>query len=286
MRSLWMLVAGFMFAGMGVFVKLGASYFTSIELVFYRSLLGVFVTYLAIRHYDLALTTVHWKVHCWRGLSGLSGMLLFFYCITQLPLATAISLNYTWPLFLTLLSTFVLKEHLHWSLIAAITLGFLGVILLLQPTLQADHWLTGLVGLASGLFAAIAYIKVKQLSNLGESNWCIVFYFTLICALVTGTWLLLTRFSPVTLHSMLLLLGVGATATLGQLALTQAYRTGKILVVGALGYSTVLFASLLGMLVWNEILPLLAWSGMGLIVLGGFLSGYLSHRIVSVAGRG
>lgn len=272
MRSLWMLVAGFLFGCMAVLVKLGAADFSSAELVFYRSLFGLLVIYGIVRVRRLPLATSHWKNHCWRGLSGLSALLMFFYCITQLPLATAVTLNYTSPLFLALLTTLILKERFHWSLTLAVVLGFAGVVLLLRPTLQEEQWHAGLIGLASGFLAGIAYINIKQLGKLGEPDWRVVFYFTLICTVGAGTWMLLGAFHPVTPKNFLLLLGLGITATLAQLALTRAYRTGKTLVVGALAYSTVVFASLWGILLWNEVLPPSAWLGMGLIVASGLLS--------------
>lgn len=278
MRSMWMLVAAFMFACMGVLVKLGAAHFSSTELVFYRSLFGVWMTYWVIRHYRLSVRTPHWRIHCWRGITGLVSLLMFFYCLTQLPLATAISLNYTWPLFVALFSILILKEQLHWPLICTVLLGFVGVVLLLRPSLPEDHWITGLIGIASGFFAALAYINVKQLGNLGESEWHVVFYFTLISTLITGAWLVFTTFSPITGNGLLLLLGIGLTATLAQLAMTRAYHRGVTLVVTSLGYSNVLFASLWGILLWNEVLPPLAWVGMGLIILGGSLSGIMSFK--------
>lgn len=279
MRSLWMLVAAFMFACMGVLVKLGAAYFSSTELVFYRSLFGVWMTYLILRYYRLPVCTPHWRIHCWRGISGLVSLLMFFYCLTQLPLATAISLNYTWPLFVALFSTLILKEHIHWPLICTILLGFAGVILLMQPTLPEDHWVASLMGMASGFFAAIAYINVKQLGNLGETEWLVVFYFTLISTLITGVGLMFTTLNPITWPGLWLLLGIGVTATLAQLAMTRAYHKGVTLVVTSLGYSTVLFASLWGILLWNELLSPIAWLGMGLIILGGSLSGFLSVKL-------
>lgn len=286
MRSFWMLIAAFLFAGMGVLVKLGADDFTTVELVFYRSLMGMVIIWLFVRHYRLTLRTDHWKTHCSRGLTGLGSLLMFFYCITELPLATAISLNYTWPLFMVGLSAVILKEQLHWLMIVALAMGFVGVIFLLRPTLHDDDWVAALLGLASGFFAAIAYMNVKQLGNLGESEWRVVFYFTVISTLITGTWLLFTTFSPVTQQNIHLLLGIGITATLAQLAMTRAYRTGTTLVVSALGYSTVLFAGIWGILIWNEILPPVAWLGMALIILGGALSGVLHYRMVSInAGR-
>ena len=274
-----MLVAAFMFACMSVLVKLGAAYFDSTELVFYRSLFGVLMTYLIIRYYHLSVRTPHWKIHCWRGITGLISLLMFFYCLTRLPLATAISLNYTWPLFVALFSAFILKEHIHWALSWAIVLGFIGVILLLRPTLADYHGLDSLIGIASGFFAGIACINVKQLGKLGESEWHVVFYFTLISTLATGAWLLFTELSPITLHGLLLLVSIGMTATLAQLAMTRAYHRGATLVVTSLGYSQVLFASLWGIMLWDEVLPPIAWLGMGLIVVGGSLSGVLSAKL-------
>ena len=81
---------------------------------------------------------------------------MLFYCITQLPLATAVTLNYTSPLFLALLTTIIMKDHFHWLLAVAVVLGFAGVVILLSPSLQEDQWSGGLIGLASGFFAAIA----------------------------------------------------------------------------------------------------------------------------------
>lgn len=272
MRSLWMLISGFLFGCMGVLVKLSASHFSSIELVFYRSLIGFLAISLIVGLRRLPITTIHWKNHCWRGLSGLGSVLMLFYCITQLPLATAVTLNYTSPLFLTLLTTIIMKDHFHWLLAVAVALGFAGVVILLRPSLQEDQWSGGLIGLASGFFAAIAYLNIKQLGNLGEPEWRIVFYFTLISTFITGIWMLFNTFHPITPDNFLLLLGIGTTATLAQLALTRAYRTGKILVVGALAYSTVVFASFWGILIWGEVLSLPSWIGIGLIVTGGLLS--------------
>ena len=68
------------------------------------------------------------------------------------------------------------------------------------------------------------------------------------------------------------MLGLGSTATLAQLAMTRAYRTGKVLVAGSLSYSTVIFASIFGMILWGEALPMIGWVGMGLKIAGGVLS--------------
>ena len=273
-----MLVAGFLFGCMGVFVKLGAQYFSDVELVFYRSFIGLLLVYAILRQQGGSVATAHWRGHLWRGISGSIALMLFFYCITVLPLATAVTLNYTSPLFLTLLLMVIFKERLHFSLACAITLGFVGVVLLLHPTLQQNQLMPGLLGLISGLLAGVAMLNVRQLGLRGEPEYRVVFYFSLIAAIISGVIMMFGTIHPVSAQSMLILLGLGSSATLAQLAMTRAYHTGKTLVAGSLSYSTVVFASLFGMILWGESLPPSGWVGMALVIASGVLSLKLTAR--------
>jgi drug/metabolite transporter (DMT)-like permease len=272
MQSLWMLAAGLLFACMGVFVKFGSAHFSTAELVFYRSIIGLAAIYAITRHQRLTLATPHWKMHLARSLSGFVALLLYFYAISALPLATAVTLNYTSPLFLALLTTLWLKERAHWPLVLAIILGFAGVLLLLRPTLNQAQFFAGLLGLFSGILAGIAYFNIKQLGKMGEPEWRVVFYFTLLSTVGAGLWMLLTSFHSVNRENLLILLGLGTTATLAQFAMTRAYGKGKTLVSGSLAYSTVVFASLFGIVLWGEMLPITGWLAIGLIAAGGILS--------------
>jgi drug/metabolite transporter (DMT)-like permease len=276
--SLWMLVAGLLFGLMGVFVKLGAAYFSHIELVFYRSFFGLILIYGIMRSQRVSVATQYWRAHLWRDISGTVALMLFFYCITVLPLATAVTLNYTAPLFLTILTLLVFKDKFHPPLAIAIALGFCGVVLLLHPTLQRDQLLSGLLGLVSGFLAGVALLNVRQLAMIGEPDARTVFYFSLTSALGSGAWMLLDIAHTITLQGFAILLGLGSTGALAQLAMTRAYRVGKTLVVGSLAYSTIIFASLFGILLWHEVLPLSSWLGMALIVAGGVLSLRLSPK--------
>jgi len=267
-----MLVAGFLFGCMGVFVKLGAHYFSNIELVFYRSFIGLLIMYAIVRQRGGSIATPHWLSHIWRGISGTIALLLFFYCITVLPLATAVSLNYTSPLFLTMLLMLVFKERFHAPLTIAITLGFIGMILLLHPTLERNQIVPGLLGLISGFFAGIAMLNVRELGRSGEPEWRIVFYFSLMATIVSAIAMLFDTIHAITLKNSLILLGMGSCATLAQLALTRAYSTGKTLVASSLSYSAVVFATLFGILLWDETLALSSWIGMALIIASGIAS--------------
>lgn len=285
MKSTWMLVASFLFALMGVLVKLAASRFSSPELVFYRSLFGLVAIYAVIfastRQWLRPLATRHLMSHVKRGISGFLALVMFFYGIAHLPLPTAITLNYTSPLFLAALTAWWLKERHGRGLTAAVLIGFAGVVLLLRPGWGGQDMPARLVGLASGAFAALAYLNVRSLGREGEPEWRVVFYFTLLATVGGGIWMALAGFAVPRLGDVPLLLAMGATATLAQLAMTRAYRLGNTLAVGALAYSTVGFAALYGVLLFGERLPLTAWLGMLLIVLAGLI-GVWSSRSVAV----
>lgn len=265
------------FAIMGTLVKIGAAKFSSAELVFYRSIFGLLAIYAYIFAKKLPLKTPVMAKQMSRAVVGFISLVLFFYAIAHLPLATAITLNYTSPLFLALFMPFFLqKEHQKSlskkGLYVAVVLGFIGVVLLLKPTMQNEDALAGALGLASGVGAALAYIHVKQLGNVNEPDWRTVFYFTLISSIGAGVWMLLEHFTPLIWQDLPLLLGLGISATIAQLAMTRAYRTGNTLTVASLAYVTVVLASLFGVLLWQEHLSRSEWLAIGLIILSGIIS--------------
>jgi len=279
LKSQWMLVAGLLFAVMGLFVKLGSQRgFSGAELVFYRSLIGLVVICAMVRQRDLPLRTRHFRSHLYRGLSGFVALMLYFYAITWLPLATAVTLNYTSPLFLAVLAAWVLKERVSPWVLVAVVAGFVGVALLLRPSFHSDQILAGLVGLASGAFASVAYLNVKQLGQQGEPDWRVVFYFTLISTIGAAAWMIVHTFHAITWEGAGIIVGLGTSATIAQLAMTRAYQEGETLVVGSLAYSTVIFASLFGVLVWDETLGVRSWIAIGIIVASGIVATMAAPR--------
>lgn len=273
-----MLAAGFAFACMGVLVKLGAARFSSDELVFYRSLFGLLFALALLRGRGLSLATPHWRGHLWRGISGTLAMMLFFHCISELPLATAITLNYTSALFLAALTVLALGDRFHLPLASTLLLGFAGIALVLHPTLARDQLPTALLGLLSGALAGVALLNVRRLGEQGESATLIVFYFSLISTLGSGLWMLREPLARPDLADLALLAGIGACATFAQLAMTRAHRSGATLMVGTFSYSTIAFAALFGILLWDEALSPSGWAGMALIVASGVLSLKLSPK--------
>ncbi len=280
MTSSWMLVSGFLFAASGVFIKLGAEWFDAAEMAFYRSLFTFLsvTAVIAVRGGNLwpgpALGT-----HVVRGTMGAISLVGYFYAMTKLPLATAQTLNYTSPLFLAIATTLVMGERFSKLLIAAVLLGFGGIAILLRPSFAAGQEAPALIGLFSGAFASWAYLAVRSLGRSGEPDWRIVLWFgivaTLLCA---GFQLATSTFHAVRWENAWVVVGVGVTGTLAQLAMTRAYSAGNTLVSGALSYSTILYATLFTVVIWDEKLSVFSWIGMVVIVASGLLALYSEKK--------
>ncbi len=272
LTSLWMLAAGLLFAVMGVCVKLGSSHFSTAELVFYRSLFGFLVILAFAFSRSTTLATPYLLLHLSRSFNGFIALMLFFYAITHLPLATAITLNYTSPIFMAIFTALMLKERFQPILIVTVITGFIGVFLLLNPEMHWQALSASGPGLLSGVVAGFVYTQVAQLGHYGEPAWRIVFYFTLVSLLGSGLWMLAAGFQPLAFSDLPLLVGLGASATAAQLCMTKAYGEGNPLTAGSLAYSTVLFACLFDVLLWNEHLSPSNWAAIALIIASGILS--------------
>jgi S-adenosylmethionine uptake transporter len=272
-----MVAASFFFACMGVCVKLAAESFSAAEVVFYRSAISLIFMFAVVYLRGIPIRTPHWRFQLWRSASGFVSLLLYFYAVSMLPLATAVTLAYTSPLFLAVYLWWFGKTRLGGGMLGALALGFVGVVLLLRPTFHADQVLGGLIGLGSGMIAGLAYFNVKELGERGEVEERTVFYFSFFSAVASGVWMVFFEFHRVDLEGGLLLLGVGGFGTIAQLAMTRAYKRGKTLMSASLAYSTVIFASLFGMLIWHETLSVGAWSAIALIVASGIVATWFSR---------
>jgi S-adenosylmethionine uptake transporter len=292
-QSLWMLFASFLFAIMGVCVKLASDLYSTSEIMMYRGLVGVAVIFILIRLRGGTLrTTLPWH-HLSRGAVGVTALWLWFFSIAKLPLATAMTLNYMAPIWIVTI-VFVVgwwrgQNRFEWGLAATIIMSFIGVTMLLRPTIHADQWLGGIVALVSGMVSAIAYLQVRQLGQLGEPEYRVVFYFSatgvvagLLGSLATP---IIAGDTAVAWHGfsatgIVLLLGVGICAVVAQIAMTRAYRLGKMLVTANLQYTGIIFSSIWGILIWGDVLNWLGWLGIAVILASGVTATFYNARKV------
>lgn len=272
LQSLWMIVASFLFGCMGVCVKFAAENNDSGEIVLWRCMVALLVISSMMMLRKKSPATVYLKGHVLRSFSGFSALFLYFYAITQLPLATAVTLNYTSPIFFVvwqILLRGMRPTRLAWI---AVLLGFMGVALLLRPAMDNNHLFGASLGLVSGGLAGLAYFHIRQLGALGEPEWRTVFYFSLFSVCGALLWVSWHGVHWPLTRDIAWLVGTGLFATGAQLALTRAYRLGKALFSNALAYTTVIFASLFGWWFFGEHIDALGWASIGLIILSGVIA--------------
>jgi len=265
-----MIASGLLFSTMGAMVKYLSTELPNEMVVFFRSLMGLLALLPWVLHRGLAqLKTGNWRGHLGRGLAGVSAMYCYFYAIAHLPLAEAILLNYSTPLFIPFIAALWLGEQLSGRLWLAIGVGFIGIVLILKPGHEIFTPVS-LIGLASGVFGALAMVSIRRLSKT-EPTLRIVFYFSLVCTLVSAV-PLAWRWQMPEPHLWALLIGMGVLASLAQLLLTRAYAHAPAAQVGPFTYSTVVFAAAIGGVFWNEIPDILSFFGTALVCLAGVLT--------------
>jgi len=288
MQAAWMLLASLFFATMGVCIKFASAHFNSFEIVAYRGLVGVIFLIGFTRARGVSLRTQVPMMHVWRSMVGTVSLTAWFYAIALLPLATAMTLNYMSSVWI---ATFLLGGALllqgrgapmrqQGPLFITVLAGFAGVAMMLRPTLAPDQFVGALVGLLSGLFAALAYLQVAALARAGEPESRTVFYFSIGAVIAGLLGMAFVGASPWTWPAALWLLPIGLLAVFGQLCMTRAYASGATMLVANLQYSGIVFAGLFGLFVFDDRLPLIGWLGMGLIVASGITATLLRSRAV------
>jgi drug/metabolite transporter (DMT)-like permease len=277
-----MLGASLGFATMAVCVKLASAQYSTGEIVFFRGLIGALSMAALVRWQGGTLRTRVPAMHFWRGLVGVCALCLWFVALGRLPLATAMTLNYmssVWmALFLIGGAVMLGAARVDGRLVAAVLFGFVGVALVLRPTIDQNQLWHGLAGLFSGVLSALAYLQVSSLARAGEPETRTVFYFS-IGGIGAGA--LLMAFSGTgehTLRGALLLLAVGVLATAAQMMMTRAYAIGRTLSNAGLQYMGIVFSFVYGVLLFDEAITVWALAGVTLIIGAGLAATFLrSH---------
>lgn len=265
-----MVGAALLFALMGVMVKLLSRSLPNAMVVFLRSSLSLLLLLPPILRRGAAhLRTRHLREHLVRGSVGMAAMYCFFFVIAKLGLAEALLLNYSLPLFIPLVERAWLGEPTPRGIWKPLTLGMLGLVLILKPGL-ALFQPAALVGVMGAMFAAVAQVGVRRLT-LNESVTKIVFYFSIsstLIALGPALWAWATPSAA----AVPVMLGMVAAGTVAQLMMTRAYQLAPAAEVGPFIYASVAFAALLDWLVFERHPDALSAAGTTLVVVAGVLA--------------
>jgi S-adenosylmethionine uptake transporter len=286
-----MVFASLAFASMGVCVKYASALYGTPEIVLYRGIVGALLMAWWSRRAGTGLATRLPAMHFWRSVIGVSALLLWFYAIGGLPLATATTLNYmssVWMAVFLIGGAIVMgRSGIDARLFATVLAGFAGVALVLRPTIGQEQLWHGLLGLLSGMLSAVAYLQVTALGRAGEPEPRVVFWFS-VGGIVAGLVLTVALGEGLHAHTprgLVLLLAVGVLATLGQVLMTRAYGTGRPLVIASLQYLGIAYSFVFGVWLFDDPVSWMSLGGIALIVGAGLAATRLRQATPALDSR-
>lgn len=277
-----MLIASFMFAVMGAFAKLASEQMSSLEVVFFRNIAGVIIIGTAILKKPMKHKGGKPFLLLFRGTMGFLALLAFFYNIAHISLGDAMTFSKTSPIFTAMFAWMFLNEKLSKKGWGAVFVGFIGILFITQPS-GIGFSKYDLLGIFSGVGAALAYTSIRELRNYYDTR-AIVLSFTGVGTLGPVLLFIISKYVHmpeldfmfaefVMPHGILwvYLIGMGIFATISQTLMTKAYGETKAGIVGAVSYTNIIFSILVGVMLGDSLPSMITICGIVLIVLAGIM---------------
>ena len=278
----FMFISAIFVALMGAFTKVLAVEMPTIEIVFFRNLLGIILVSFTFFKTPVKQTGGKPFLLFFRALIGLISMLSFFYNIANIPLADAVTYSRMSPIFTAIFALIFLKEKIGIKGWVAIGLGFIGMLFVMQPIgigFNENH----LFGLMNAVCAALAFTSIRELQKYYDTR-SIVLSFMGIGLFVPIISMLVSQYYTIELFSFMMgkfimpqgiqwvyLLGIGIAGSLGQIYMTKAYGMARAGIIGAVGYAVILFSIIIGLILGDDLPNLIAIIGILAIISGGIL---------------
>ncbi len=270
-----LILASFFFSLMTVCVKIIDNRIPIYELVFFRSLISLFITSLVINKKKINPWGINKPLLILRGLLGTIALVCIFYVIKNMPLNISTVIQYTYPIFIAMFSGILIKEKITKNLIIASLIGWLGILIILNPyqlsSLNVElNKLIVLLAFLGAISTALAYITVKKLS-LTEDIFIIIKYFPLISVITLSPIVLFNWVTP-NINDLTWIIGIGIFTQAGQTFLTIGLKNLPTSEAATINYLQVIFGSLWGILFFNELINFNFIIGAVLVLLGTIIS--------------
>lgn len=278
----YMLFASFLFAIMGAFAKLASEHMSSLEVVFFRNIFGVIFIGYALYKTPMVQKGGRPFLLFFRGLMGFSALLAYFYNVANIPLGDAVTFSKTAPIFTAIFAWLFLNEKLTLNAWLAVFVGFGGILLIAQPS-GVGFSKYDLLGIFSGVGAALAYTSIRELKNYYDTR-AIVLSFTLVGTVAPIMLFILSKYFYIDELDFMLgefvipsgvtwfyVIGLGVLGTLSQYYMTKAYGETKAGIVGAVSYSNIIFAILVGVMLGDSLPNFITSCGITLIIVAGVM---------------
>jgi len=266
---LYMLLAVCTFSVMDLLVKWSSEYPTG-EVLFFRGFFGLLPTFFLIPKNKLKTfyKTNRPKEHLFRCLMGLIALVAIVIALRKLPLAVVVSLSFAAPLFITVLSIFLLSEKVGLFRWGAVLIGFIGVIVISEPGFDQMN-IYYLLPLIFCIGMAFVTITIRKLST-SEPIWLISIFFTITIS-IAGLFTISMGWKMPDLKDFILLALIGVTGGSANLFLTQSYKLSEVSLVAPLKYLSLVFAVIFGYLIWNEVPTLKTLIGASLVIFASLI---------------
>ena len=258
------------FSVMDICVK-WLDYYPVGQVLFLRFFIGFIPIFLIIPKEKLLsfYKTSRPGLHAFRAITGALAIIALFVGLRELPLADVVSLTFGGPIFVTVASIFFLSEKVGIKRWSAVFLGFIGMLLIVQPAFTDlnFYYLTPIIFC---IFFACVAISVRSLSKT-EANYTIAFYFTLLCTLLGLGSIFFVEWKLPSLLDFLIFIIMGLCGSIANLLLTQSYRLAEASLVTPIKYLSLVFAIIFGFMIWNEIPKVLTLVGATLVIISSLI---------------
>jgi len=270
---LWMLAATLLFVFMHAAIRNIAGEINAFEIAFFRNLFGlIFLAPVFLRHGMAPLRTRNFRMHFWRAVINLINMVAFYFGLALTPLAEATALNFTAPLFTTLLATVFLGETVRIRRTIALAVGLVGAIVILRPGFEAIN-----PGALFVIFAAVLWggimIMIKVMARTDSSLTITVWVLILMSVMSFPPALFVWQWPTLAQCGWLTFIAV--TGTIGQLMLAQALKEAEATSIMPIDFFRLVWAAVLGYLAFGEVPDLFTWTG-GIMIFGS--ATYIAFR--------
>ena len=278
----YMLLASLLFAFMGAAAKELSDSMSSVEIVFFRNVFGVFFILISIYNSPLKQLGGKFWFLIFRGVAGFVALLFFFYNISVIPLGEAMTFSKTSTIFTAIFAYVLLKEKLGFKGWFGVFIGFIGILFITEfdgSSLEKTDYL----GILSGVGAALAYTSVRELRNYYDTRAIVLSFMTigtvgpLILMIIASFYtnpnldFMLGTFTMPKLDDWIYIILLGIFSTYAQIFMTKAYYFAKAGIIGTISYSNIVFSIILGLILGDSFPSVLIVFGIILIVLSGVL---------------
>jgi len=273
----WMLLAGIFFSVMVALIKLLGSRITSFEIVFFRSVVQLAV--LSIVFWRIGFSSLKTSRPLLQGMRALIAVMLIncnFYAFTKLPLADVTAIGFSRNLFLALLAVPLLSEKMSIHRSLATIIGFVGIIIIIRPG-QGIFEGAAIIAVAGACLGATMMILIRKLT-VSDSNLVMMTYPSMAIVLVTSVPTYLFWLTP-TGYELVLLIIMSFMGIFGQWCMIQAFRLGEATAVAPASYMRLIFATIIGYLLFAEIPDVFSIYGTLIIVGSNLYLIFLEGRV-------